>query len=366
MAEPNTTGFGKYMSFITNRLLENTVWTFAELGIADLFAAVDKPQTAEELAKKQGWNSEYLYRLLRTVTDADIVREIKSDQTIEPEKTNRFELTEHGRLLTSDHPSKTRYLLCWELSPLVKTASNYLPNLIRDGPTKGTGVQYVIGNQSTFDFFQKKENKKIASDFNEAMTCISKNYSQPLINTIDFGRFNKIVDIGGGLGLLLSQILKKYTTIQQGICFDLPTVIQQAKLVNEFDKQNISKDRYQFISGDMFDATTIPQADAYIMKNIIHDWNDQRAIDIFKAIRKAANEQQVTLFLIEFVILPENEQNKNINNIAHSIDMHMMVMLGAKERTQYQYEYLLKQGGFQLKQLHYTQTPISIIEAIPT
>ncbi|CAF3816992.1 unnamed protein product, partial [Adineta steineri] len=266
MAEPNTTGFGKYMSFITNRLLENTVWTFAELGIADLFAAVDKPQTAEELAKKQGWNSEYLYRLLRTVTDADIVREIKSDQTIEPEKKNRFELTEHGRLLTSDHPSKTRYLLCWELSPLVKTASNYLPNLIRDGPTKGTGVQYVIGNQSTFDFFQKKENKKIASDFNEAMTCISKNYSQPLINTIDFGRFNKIVDIGGGLGLLLSQILKKYTTIQQGICFDLPSVIQQAKLVNEFDKQNISKDRYQFISGDMFDATTIPQADVYIMK----------------------------------------------------------------------------------------------------
>ncbi|CAF0879940.1 unnamed protein product [Adineta steineri] len=206
MPEQHTTGFGKYMSFITNRLLENIVWTFTELGIANIFAAVDKPQTAEELAKKQGWNSEYLYRLLRTVTDADIVREIKSDQTIEPEKTNRFELTEHG-----------------------------------------TGVQYVIGNQSTFDFIQKKEDKKIGSGFNEAMTCISKNYSQSLINTIDFSRFNKIVDIGGGLGLLLSQILKKYGTI--------------------------------------------PQADVYIIKNIIHDWNDNRAIDIFKAIRKAANEQ---------------------------------------------------------------------------
>ncbi|CAF1446666.1 unnamed protein product [Adineta steineri] len=121
---------------------------------------------------------------------------VKSDQTIEPEKTNRFELTEHGRLLTSNHPSKIRYLLYWGIKS------------------------------------------------------------------------------------------KKYTTIQQ------------AKLGNEFDKQNISKDRYQFISGDMFDATTIPQA-------------------------------------------------------------------GAKERTQYQYEYLLKQGGFQLKQLHYTQTPISIIEAVP-
>ncbi|CAF1140094.1 unnamed protein product [Adineta steineri] len=94
---------------------------------------------------------------------------VKSDQTIQPEKTNRFDLTEHGRLLTSDHPSKTRYLLYWGIKS------------------------------------------------------------------------------------------KKYTTIQQ------------AKLGNEFDKQNISKDRYQFISGDMFDATTIPQADAYIMKNIIHD-----------------------------------------------------------------------------------------------
>ncbi|CAF0812805.1 unnamed protein product [Adineta steineri] len=219
MAEPNTTGSGKYMSFITNRLLENTVWTFAELSIADLLAAVDKSQTAEELARKQGWNSEYLYRLLRTVTDVNIVREIKFNQTIEPEKTNRFELTEHGLLLTSDHPSKIRYLLYW------------------DGPNKGTGVQYVISNQSTFDFFQEKENKKIASGFNEAVTCISKNNSQPLINTIDFSRFNKIVDIGGGLG--------------------------------------------------------------------------------------------------------------------------------AKERTQWQYEYLLKQGGFQLKQLHYTETPISISEVVP-
>jgi hypothetical protein len=96
MAEHHVTGYRKYLSFVTNRLLETAVWTFAELGVADLLAAADTPQTADELAQKQGWNSEFLYRLLRLVADADIVREIKSDASIELEKTNQFHIIYHN------------------------------------------------------------------------------------------------------------------------------------------------------------------------------------------------------------------------------------------------------------------------------
>ena len=114
----------------------------------------------------------------------------------------------------------------------------------------------------------------------------------------------------------------------------------------------------------MFDPKTIPQADAYIMKSIIHDWNDERSIDILKSIRTAVHDRQATIFIVDTIILPENEQNKSINYFAHACDIHMMTLLSAKERTQEQYEYLLEQSGFKFKQLHKTKTPYSVIEAV--
>jgi len=364
MAEYHLTGYVKYLSLINNRLIETAIWTFAELGIADLLAAADTPQTADELAQKQGWNSEYLYRLLRVVADSDIVRVIESNETGELEKTNRFELTEDGRFLTSNHPSKARYLLCWELSPFVKTASHYLPQLIREGPSNGNGFEKVTGNVPIFEFFEREENRNIAHNFNEAMTSLATFTGQYTVDTVNFGRFNKIVDIGGGLGALLAHILEKYSTIKQGICFDLPNVIQQSETGNEFEKRNISKNRYQFVAGDMFNAKTIPQADAYILQSIIHDWPDDRTIDILKSIRTAVNGQQVTIFIIGFIILPSTKENKLINRGVHAFDLHMMILADAKERTQKQHEYLFEKSGFIFKHLYRTETSFSIIEAV--
>jgi hypothetical protein len=364
MAGHHVTGYRKYLSFVTNHLLETAIWTFAELGVADLLAAADTPQTADELAQKQGWNSEFLHRLLRVVADADIVREIKSDESIELEKTNRFELTEDGRFLTSNHPSKSRYLICWELSPFVKTPSHYLPQLIREGFNKGNGMERVTGNVSPFEFLKKEENQELAHNFNEAMTSYATYSGQPIVNAVDFSRFNKIVDIGGNLGALLSNILQKYSTIKQGICFDLPNVIPQSEINNEFEKRNISKDRYQYVGGDMFDVKTIPQADAYILQSVIHDWTDDRAIDILKSIRTATNGQKITLFIIGFIIVSDTEHNKFINHTVHAYDLHMMMLANAKERTLKQHEYLFEQSGFKFKHLYLTETPYSIIEAV--
>ncbi len=364
MAQYPTYGFPKYLSLIANRLLETAVWTFAELGVADLFSDDDTPQTADELAQKQGWNSEYLYRLLRAVADVDIVREIKTNESVQPEKTNQFQLTDDGHLLLSSHPNKIRALICWELNPLIKTASFHLPLLIREGASKGSGVAQVIGNIPPFEFFGKEENHHLAQNFNDAMTSLSTYSGQPITNAVDFGRFNTITDIGGGLGSLLSQILEKYPTIKHGICFDLHSVIQHSETKNEFAKQNISKDRYEYRSGDMFDATTIPQTDAYIMKNIIHDWPDDRAIDILKSIRTATNGKQITIFLADWIILSDNEEDQFIHRCTHAFDLHMMITLNAKERTQKQYEYLFVESGFRFKHLYRTETPYSIIEAM--
>ncbi|CAF2100288.1 unnamed protein product [Rotaria magnacalcarata] len=354
----------RHFLLTTNRTEETAIWTFAELGVADLLEAANTPQTADELAQKQGWNSDYLYRLLRAVADANIVREIKYNEAIELEKTNRFELTKDGRYLTSDHPSKLRYSLRAWFHPVIQTASQYLPQLIRDGSSKGSGVERVTGNVPIFEFLKKEENREFAHNFNEAMASHSRCSREIVVNAINFSRFNKIVDIGGGLGCLLSYILEKNPTIKQGVCFDLPQVMQQSDIENEFVKQNLSKDRYQLVGGDMFDPKTIPQADAYILQNIIHNWSDDQAIDIIKSIRKAANGQQVTLFIIEVMVISDIEQNKFLSRIVHAMDLQMMIILNGKERTQKQHEYLFEQSGFKFKRLYVTGTPHSIIEAV--
>ncbi|CAF3439005.1 unnamed protein product [Rotaria socialis] len=364
MAVQQTAGFPKYIAFFANSVLETAIWTFAELAIADHLAAANEPQTADEIAKKQGWNSEYLYRVLRAVVDADIVSEIESSQTMEPEKTNRFQLTEDGRFLTSNHPSKARYFILWESSPLARTTLFYLPQLVCEGPSKPNGFQRATNNDLFFNFIEKEENKNIAHNFNETMTSMSTHSSQFIVKSVDFGRFNTIVDIGGNFGVLLASIMEKYSTIKQGICFDLASVVQSVEANNEFEKRNIPKERYQYLAGDMFDAQTIPQADAYIMKHIIHDWDDDQAINILKSIGTAANGKPITIFIIDVVVLPRNEENKLTNQTAHVLDIHMMLMLHAKERTQNQMVYLCEQTGFRFKQLYRTETPYSIIEAV--
>lgn len=356
-------GFEKYLSIISNRLLENAIWTFAELGIADLLAAAGTPQTAHELAQNQGWNSELLYRLLRLVADADIVREIKSTEANQLEKTNRFELTKDGHYLTSNHPSRARYLLCWELNYVNKKASLHLPQLIREGYNKGNAFQQEFGNISLFEFLEQEENQNEAHHFSEAMSSYSSLSKQSVVNAVDFSRFNTIVDIGGGLGALLSLILEKYSTIKQGICFDLSNVIEQSKISNEIEKQNLSKDRYQFLAGDMFNPKTIPLADAYIMKHILHDWDDKKSIEILKSIRTAANGQSIVVFIVDLVMSSDNEQNQFVNQFAHAVDVHMMTMVSGKERTQKQFEYLFEESGFTFKHLYRTEAPYSILEA---
>lgn len=343
-------GYRKYLSIISNRLLETAIWTFAELGIADLLTS-DK--TVDQIAHEQGWNGEYLYRLLRLLTDADIVREINYDG----KTTNRFELTADGSYLTSTHPSQIREMIRWELSTVTKTASFNLPELIRnDAKASKT-------DQSMFEFLKKEENRSLAQNFNNAMTSYSIYSRKPIVDAVDFGRFNKIVDIGGGLGSLLSSILQQYPTIQQGIVFDLPQVLEHAKIHNEIEKENIPKHRYEFISGDMFNPQTIPQADAYLLKNILHDWNDQQSIQILQSIRTANHQRQITLFIIDYVILNDQEHDQFCKQYTHAFDLHMLIMLDAKERTSEQYQTLFKQSGFQLKNIYRTPTPYSILEA---
>jgi hypothetical protein len=167
-------GLSKYLSLIFHRALERAIWSFCELGIADLMADYQHPITALELSQLNGnsWNAEFLYRLLRVIADADIVKESNADgensnKYDHPEETIRFQLTEDGLLLTSNHFSKARDMIRIELSPHTEKTTEYLPSLIKFGYKNGTSFEQAFGC-SFFEYMGKEENKEYVYNDNNS------------------------------------------------------------------------------------------------------------------------------------------------------------------------------------------------------
>ena len=362
-------GLPKFMSFTFHRFIERVLWTFAELNIADLMAAHKTPLTATELCLLQGnnWNTAFLYRLLRAVAVAGIVKELSTDggdslNDIHPEKEIRFQLTDDGLFLTTDHPSKARDLIRLELGSITQKPSEFLPYLIQHGYQDGNGFEQAFGC-TLFDYVQGEENKEHSAIFNNAMVAYSMSSSISIPSLIDFSRFEKLVDIGGGFGTLLSLIMEKYQQLS-GVVFDLAHVIGEAQKQKsgEFEQRHIASHRYQLVSGDMFKPETIPQADSYIMKFIIHDWNDDDSARILTSIRSANKSHEkrvITLFLVEMVITSDRTNNWK----ARGMDIEMLSLLNAKERTTAEYKRLLEKSGYEFKKLHSIDGPYYAIEA---
>ena len=359
-------GLPKYLSLNSHRTIERAVWTFAELGIADMMADVEGPITALELSRRasQHWNAEYLFRLLRLVADTDIVKECYTDVT-NPIASTTYQLTDDGFLLTSNHSSKVRDMIRLKLHPNCEKMVIHWPSLIRSGSARGTGFEQTFGC-SLFDFMKKDENGEFATMFNNCMIGYSNDRIASMIPVVDFSRFERLVDVGGGLGTLLAAVLEKHRHLH-GILFDLEHVIKDAKNndPNEFQRKQIGPDRLELVTGNMFKAETIPAADAYTMKFIIHDWNDQKAVEILQAIRtanKGPTPKVITIFIMEMVVLSNEKENWQ----AHGMDVEMLVWLGAKERTMSEYSDLLTRSGYQLKHVYQTNAQMSIIEAETT
>ncbi|CAF4465364.1 unnamed protein product, partial [Rotaria sp. Silwood2] len=166
-------------------------------------------------------------------------------------------------------------------------------------------------------------------------------------------------------GIFLAQLLESYPSIQHGTVFDLSHVVNKFNNGEEFESRKIHKDKWCFVSGNIFDSSTIPSADAYILKYILHNFDDKKFLEILSLIRKANENQKgtsTTIFIIEHIILPDGILS---NWQSHGFDIKMAILFGnARERTQDEYEQLLKQAGYELKQMYSIQAPASIIEAV--
>lgn len=354
-------GMPKYFSAVYHRLIEYAMFTFAELNLADRLvnAVPDQGMTVQEVigCERSDWNADLLYRILRSCTDAGIVERVNDEK--------HFVLTQSGRMLTSDHPSHARDLICWMLGPLNTSGAYQIPNLVRNEGT-GSGITRVLGGIEMYTFLSQPDQRGLLDLFNGAMTAFSAYTGTKLVTGVDFGRFETLIDIGSSSGAYVAQILEHYPSIKQGIVFDLPHVINQVKNGEEFKLRKIPESKYKFVAGDMFDASTIPQADAYIIKHILHNFDDEKVVAILSSIRKAnqnrIEQSSVCLFIAEHIILPDGATS---NWQSHALDIAMAYSFeNAYERTQQEYEELLGKAGFTLKKLYPIQAPNSIIEAV--
>jgi hypothetical protein len=209
---------------------------------------------------------------------------------------------------------------------------------------------------SLFDFYAANPEQSEIHD--QAMQSISSAQVTAVLGAMDFSSAGLVVDVGGGTGELLAAILAANPTLQ-GVLFDLPHVVAHAGSVR--DARHVG-DRMQLVGGSFFD--TVPAGgDTYLMKTVIHDWDDARATAILRNCRKAMTPAS-KLLLVERE-LPEPEQAGRTAE-AFLLDLEMLVMtLGGRERTRSEFASLLDGAGFNLARIVPTGAPVSIIEAIP-
>jgi C-methyltransferase len=222
--------------------------------------------------------------------------------------------------------------------------------LLVDSVRTGDAVVAALRGKESFDYFAEKP--ELAQLFNQTMTSISELTTATVVAGYDFSAYSTIVDVGGGHGPLLAAILAA-APASRGVLYDLPLVVANAPKV--LREQDVA-DRVLIAEGSFFDS--VPgDGDAYVLKNIIHDWPDEKAVQILRNVRAAAGPR-ATVLLIEFVI-PSHDRDFP----GKWVDLEMMLNLGARERTAAEYRNLLSQAGFRMTRMVQTASPLSVVEA---
>jgi hypothetical protein len=318
---------------LTGYWISQALYVAAKLGIAELLAP--GPRTAEDLAGATKSHAPSLYRLLRALASVGVFAE--DDQ-------GRFRLTGLAEFLRSDAPGSQRALAIMAGEEHYRAWGELLYSVQTGQP----GFDKVYGMPVFAFLAQHPEQARV---FDAAMVGVHGRETGAMLDAYDFSGIGTLADVGGGNGSLLTTVLKKYTAMQ-GLLIDLPGVAERARA-------NILAaglaGHCKVIAGNFFDS--VPEgADAYLMRHIIHDWDDARATRILQNIHRALGPAG-RLLVVEGVIQPGNELS-----FGKLLDLTMLVIPGGKERTEEEYRKLYEAGGFQLTRIVPTKAEVSVIE----
>jgi SAM-dependent methyltransferase len=309
------------------------IHTAAMLNICDRLAA--GPRDAADLAAEAGADSRLLHRLLRALAGVGVLEEGLD---------GRFTNTEMGELLRTDVPGSAAGVAAGLPQDNGWKAWGQLPRGVVEG-----SIPHVLGNGATFWEVMARD-PETSARFNAQMVSNTEAFVPQLLEAIDFSRVGTVVDVGGGNGGLIASVLSAHPGLR-GVLFDVESGLAGA---GEFLRRRGVADRCTTVAGDFFEA--VPSGgDIYLLRLVLHDWDDDHAARILKTVRRAMSPGS-RLLVIDH-LLPARADTSPASRAALIIDMHMYVLFGARERTERDMRGMLDAAGFKVER---------IAETVPT
>ncbi len=306
-----------------------SIYAAAKSGIADILK--EGPKSADDIADATGNNPDAIYRLMRALASIGIFSETSA---------RMFELTPMAELLQENHPTSLRYLVLLVGHSLWREPWGNIMHSIKTGEA---AFEYTF-NKNVFEYMKEHED---ASEIGQRYLTVFSILNCPVIAaSYPFSEFRKVIDIGGGHGSLLAHILRQHPSVK-GVLFDLPEVVQGPIEIDSDIAQ-----RCEIVGGDFFKG--VPEGgDLYIMQQIIHDWNDELAVNILANCREAMTDNG-RLLVIDAVLAPGNDQDMN-----KFMDLHMLIATGGRERTEAEFRKLFQDAGLELTRIISTASILS-------
>jgi hypothetical protein len=305
----------------------------ARLGVADQLS--DGPKTADEIASAVGADARNLGRTIRALAGVGLFASTDD---------GKWALTPVGEALKTDAPNSMRFMAIAETDHAHWAGWERFTDAVKTGKPQ---AEAALGCQP-WDYYAK--NPEDGANFSRAMANISGMAIAPVLASYDFSGAEHIADIGGAFGALLAAVLRKQPDAK-GILFDLPNVVEGAAPVLGDVANRVERVGGDFLSG------SLPSADLYLLKHVLHDWDDEKSITILKGVRAAMNPG-AKVAVIEFVIPEPLEPGPST-----LMDLNMMVMLDGMERTRSEYGALFEKAGLKLTRTIPTPSPYAIVEA---
>jgi len=323
----------------TAHYLSQAVYVAAKLGIADHLA--DGAESHDALAEATGTHAPSLRRVLRLLAAAGVLTE---------REDGRFELTAVGACLKSG-PGSFRAAAELFGGPMVWTSWGDLLTTVRTGET----ALHRVFKTDSFEYFV--DHPEEGAVFDEAMGSFTAMTSIAVAAAYDFSSMRKVVDVGGGQGALLAGILRANPKLH-GVVFDLPRLAEGAR--REIAAAGLA-DRCEFVGGDFFE--TVPAgADAYMLKHVIHDWDDAKATRILRTCRGAMGPD-AKLLIVEGVYPPRIDGSIESQGAARN-DVNMMVCTGGRQRSEAEFRTLYEEAGLRLTRIVPTMGMVCVIEGV--
>jgi hypothetical protein len=329
---------GRLLRLANGYQVSQAIAVAAALGLADVIDA--EPRAVDEIAARVGAAEGSLYRLLRALTTIGIFHE--NDE-------HHFTATPMSELLRTDHPRSMRGWPTFVRRGYHWAAWGDLLTAVRTG---GTAMEHLYGT----DVWQFRADKpEETTIFNAAMSALARNAAQAIVDAYDFDRFDRIVDVGGGTGTLLIEILSRYEH-PSGVVFDLPHVVGEATV--DVDRAGLAH-RCAVAGGSYLDG--VPAGgDLYVIKSVLMDCADDEARLILRHVRQAMNEAGAVLVIETMIGTPNQGQPAAFS------DLNMLVATGGRLRGRDDWNAMLTDTGFELVDVQPTASPFSLIEGRPT